>query len=262
MGKTVENTPFVWTVLREIQESVKKEVNDINCQWSAMYGDYMFYLYRKENIVGNKTIPVRKNELPLPAQDQPYTNTAESYLEKADINSPSASARRNAPGNNYMSFDVDNGWQYAGLRAKPDLKYKISIIYLDHGSDTFSVEYKDEAGLLKKLDVAKTATDKWIKKDWEITDIYLDDQMEGMTDFRINNNADGDEIVHMVQLWGSGEGATFPEVGVTGRPPQGQQSVGGGATATPRPTATPTPTLKPIQWMGVGNAPQANTPTP
>jgi len=256
MGKSVETTPFVWTVPRELQKSVKKE--EWSGQLSYLYGDYNFYLYRRENIPGNKTFPVRENELPETAKKQPFSNPADSNTHADMTNrpeTPSSSARRTdqASGNKFMSFDIDNGWQYAGIDTTDaqyrDVEYKISLIYLDKGSDKFSVEYKDQSGALKKDTVTKTNSNTWKKYEKIVKDAYFNDTLDGMTDIRINSEDGGDETIHMLQIWGKGPGATFPEQPVSHFPDQIDNDI------PDAPTGTPTPTPRPIDWFGILNAP-------
>ncbi len=205
LGKTAENTPSVWTVMREVQDSIQKE--DWGCQQSGTYGDYQFYMYRRDNITGNKTVALTKNDLPTVAQNQPYTNPNET--DAGSNKSPTYTARRTdqTSNNNYMSFDIDNGWPYASLQPQANLSYKIVLIYLDKGTDKFSIEYPDVSSNVKKNQTTKINTNKWIRKEIVINDAYFNDQLSGNTDIRIYNENDGDEIVHLLQVVGLGSGS-------------------------------------------------------
>jgi hypothetical protein len=234
LGKTVVNTPIVWTTLREVADNMQKE--DYDCWQSGVYGDYSFYLYRRENISGNKTVPITRNDLSEKAQWEDFTNIANNDPFNVKSLSPWYTARRTdqASGNNFMSFDIDNGWSYAGLPPGTDHSYKFILTYLDKGNDKFFIEYKDGSNQLKRIEVIKQNSGGWIRKQFDIQDAYFNDQLEGLTDLRINSNGDGDETIHMLDLRASGT-TDCPKGGCPTIPP------------TPKPPATPTipPTSNP-----------------
>jgi|GEM_PF-4101259 len=282
LGKNVENTPSVWTVMREIQVPNKKE----NWGWpapgkvwgSGVYGDYNFFMYRRDNIAGNRAIKVTQAEIPgvwgnkdIPgsstlAKAQAYTNGATmlyfdynrngNYRDDAENGSTIGTARRTdiASGNRYMSFDIDNGWKWAGLRPSQNagLKYKVVVIYLNRGTDNFYIEYKNEAGQLVRKEIRKGPitnipetdsgpqtnwVDKWVRYTTEVTDAYFNDQLEGQTDIRINAGDSGDEIIQLVEVQNSllyPDGEVIPS-GYPTRVP----------TATPTNGPSPTPTVAP-----------------
>ncbi len=225
LGKEASSANQVWSVLREVPDGAKKkaEMNPYKCSISGYYGDFSSYLYRRENLTNNKTEALdynnnmfrgtyRDGESNDFAYDQPFTNrSGEGPLPDPITYQPmkgliAKTARKNAPDNHLMSFDIDNGWQYAGLRPSESLKYKVYVIYLDRGTDELILEYKDGSGNLKGEIVSKTNTGRWIRKEWMLTDAYFADQLEGMTDIRINDNNDGYEVIHMMQIVGEGEG--------------------------------------------------------
>ena len=194
LGKTAETTPSVWTVLREIQDSMRKE--SWSCTMSGVYGDYSFFLYRRENLNANKTIPVRNVDLPEEAKKQPYTIPLTTDFYSNPTNTYTARRTSQASGDNYMSFDIDNSWQGAG----EGKSYRIILVYLDKGSDSFSLEYKDKNGNLQRINVRKGNSLRWIRGEWEINNAVFNDLLEGMTDIRLNNNQDGDEVVHSLEI--------------------------------------------------------------
>lgn len=257
LQKKPGNSPLVYSVLREVGDSMRKELDINGCSISGVYGDYSFYLYRRENLADNATIPVKALDLPPETYDQPYTNkqTGDLVHESGKNVTNTYSARRTdqSSGNNFMSFDVDNGWQFSLIKPSEGISYRVSIIYLDKGSDKFFLEYKNEAGELKKTEIIKTNTNKWIKKDVSINDGYFNDQLEGQTDFRINNNQDGDEVIHLVQIWGQ-RGSQPPTPTATGI------STIPTLTLTPTPPPTISGTLTPTPTVQTGLLNQINCP--
>lgn len=196
LGKNVFDTPVVWTVLRDLENGEKKE--ELDCWISGFYGDYMNYLYRRENLEANHTTTVSREELPTEAKYQHYTIPPVSprYEEKKIPLTIAARKTNYSSGNNYMSFDIDNAWAY-----RQESVYTIGLVYLDLGSDKLILEYPNKQNEIVKKEITKTNTKKWILKHIVLNDAYFGDQLEGMTDFRIYNNKDGDEIVHRVEVW-------------------------------------------------------------
>jgi hypothetical protein len=96
------------------------------------------------------------------------------------------------------------------------LKYLITLIYLDKGSDSFAIEYYNFAGELKNIIVNKTNSNQWKRQQWEINDAYFNDQFDGQTDIRINCNKDGDETIHLLDIKNIGVSLNQPCPGGTG----------------------------------------------
>jgi len=214
LQKTPADSPMVWTAMRDTHDIMKKEDSYNNCQMSGVYGDYSFYIYRKEEVSGGRTVALKQNDLPTETRDQIYTNKSNGSSSKPGVVSQIYTARRTdaASGNNYMYFDIDNGWKYAGLRPDGQRRYKIILTYLDKGSDTLGLEYSDENNQIKKINIQKNGSNLWIRKEILIGDAYFNDQLTGRTDIRINNNGDGDETIHMIQVWGEGAVGPGPDV--------------------------------------------------
>jgi len=215
LQKTPSDSPMVWAAMRDTHDSMKKEDPANNCQQSGVYGDYSFYLYRRETVAGGRTVALKQDSLPAETKEQIYTNKSGSHLSRGGVPSQIYTARRtdSATGNNYMFFDIDNGWKYAGLVPDGQRKYKIIFVYLDKGSDTLSLEYGGANNQTKKIDIRKGGSNQWIRKEIFVNDAYFNDQMPGQTDIKLNNNGDGDETIHMLQVWG--EGGTSPGVSPT-----------------------------------------------
>jgi len=233
LGKTIEDTPDVWIALRDTGHRL--EGNPEYWATSGKYGDYEYWLYRPENvranmnaypdykggneinqnIAGNRTVVVNERDLPG------------GQCDLADRPPESWKARRTnqAGGQNYMSFKVDDDYP-----AKKQNKsgYKITVTYVDQnqnsggGEDKFLIQYKKRGSdqVYSSAPATKTRRtesgalchnqdepipegeadycDWWQSHEFILPDAYFNNQMPGGTDFRIYNNEDGDEIIHMV----------------------------------------------------------------
>ena len=126
-----------------------------------------------------------------------------------------------------MSFKVDGDYP-----AKKQNKsgYKVTVVYVDQnqnsggGEDKFLIQYKKrgssqvhssapavktrrtESGSLchdqdKPIPAGEDDyTNWWQAHEFILPDAYFNNQMPGGTDFRIYNNEDGDDIIHMVKV--------------------------------------------------------------
>ncbi|HBY93347.1 MAG TPA: hypothetical protein DEP84_05170 [Chloroflexi bacterium] len=198
LGKSCETTPSAWVVLREVADDNTKEANDF---WSSgTYGDYQFCLYRPL-VSGAQASPVRGIDLPVPAQGQYFTNP---YKAKHGANSqiialPGYSGRKTDQG--WMYFDIDDSYVLAGQHSQePSNQWRITIVYLDAGTDTWSLRYADAHGAEHRLDVTKTNSGEWREQTWTIWDLVANNQWPGSTDFALSDNSDGTEIFHRLQV--------------------------------------------------------------
>jgi hypothetical protein len=256
MQKKVNNIPMVWTVLRDLQDDVKKDDPYWGCGMSGLYGDYSVYMYRRDNLNKNKSVPVKYTELPSKTYGQIYTNKTLKNLSRLDVESPAYTARRTdqASGNDYMSFDIDNGWRSAGLKPDGRRSYKIVLVYLDNGHDSLGVEYYDGNNQLKSYDIQKTGTSLWKRQVINLNDAYFNDQFTGKTDLRINNRQDGDETIHMIQVWDNGQTSGEPTP-TSGQNPTPSQPATPTPSSGPNPSPSPRPSSNPNPSPGPSNSP-------
>ncbi|MGQ9584822.1 MAG: DNRLRE domain-containing protein, partial [Anaerolineae bacterium] len=249
LGTRIETTNQVWIVLRDTE--LPKEM--YNGYGSGEYGDWDRGLTRPENLPGNGTVLVKKEELPQRAQVQPYAR----QCRRTD----------QASGNTEMSFSVDDRFGYAGkapLAQDPagGVWFEIEIIFLNHyeaeGADTLSLKYKDAQGnevtqVLQKGS-ALGERDSWVVHVWRVEDALFNNRMPGSTDFAISCNGDGDEHIHRVRV-----------IGHTGREPPTRATptpAGKGGTSTPT-SPSPTPSSPPPTPTPSPPAPTATfTPAP
>jgi hypothetical protein len=234
LGVTIQDTPSIWTVLRDT-EYPKQDWGTGGV--SGHMGDWSFWLYHRTAPSGGQSVRIWREDMPHGARDSIYARQA----------------RRTDEINNqrYMYFDMDDAYPYVG--AKPidesggNVSYLVRVIFVNHGSDTLSLEYRNYRGELVRQTLQKGsnlgAADSWIDHTFTVTDGYFNNNMSG-SDFRISSNGDGNEIVHLVEV-----------VGNWGEPP----------TPTPTPTATSTPTNTPTRtptFTPTNTSTPTNTPTP
>lgn len=205
-GRTITDTPGVWVALRETEYS-----------WFPERGNFSFWLYQVDSVSGGRTVPLFNLGT---APEGRYTRRTDK-----------------ASSNNYMYFDVDDGFIKDGITP-----VTITITYLDQGKDTWELQYDSAAGGATKSAgvVTKGNTGYWLKKSFNLPDAKFANRGPGGTDFRLYSRADGDETVHFVLV----ESSTHP-------------------APTPRPTATRTTTPTPANTPTRTPTPRAtNTPTP
>jgi hypothetical protein len=161
LGVTIDNTPDVWTVLRDAEYP--------RLDWgsggqSGHIGDWTFWLQR----LPDDSVIVKRAQLPAAAQ--------------ADVRSRQA---RRFTGT--MSFDIDDRFQGDTL----------TITLLDEGTDTLSVSYCTQDGNTRTQTRYKTDTGQWV--DWTVSLAGLAQQEDG-ADLRVDANGDGAETLHMVRV--------------------------------------------------------------
>jgi len=217
LHRTIQDTPSVWTVLRDREY---ERVDWHNAGTSGHMGDWIFWLTRRDE-PGGLTVRVWENELPAESRQQIYSRQARRTDQ--------------VRGNPYMYFDIDDGYPYVGQ--KPSLEpggvvsYSVRAILLNRGNDTLALQYRDYRGDLASRVIQKGphlgAENNWVTLVWEISDAYLNNNMGSATsDFRISSEGDGDEVIHLVEVSGRWTGPVT-------------------ATPTPEGAFTPTPTLAP-----------------
>ena len=184
LGVTPENTPDVWTVLRDSEFEPVLWGEGRKDGYSGKIGDWTFWMKRIEGLPGQKTVHVTRADLP--------------EAVRGDIQSRHARRTDQASGNTMMSFNIDDRVWFAGQQAPP-VRFKVVMIFLNHGNDTLSLEYKNRQGQLVRKTLQKGThlgpADQWYKQIWVIDDAVFENGLPGGADVRINCNGDGDETV-------------------------------------------------------------------
>lgn len=208
IGKDINDTPGVWSLLRETVFK-KEDLNNV----SGKYGDYDYFLYRAEDLDGNLTVPVAYPEVEAVAPgtaDQIYTKASNPIRTMGSF----IAGRKVAPGSRYMSFDVDDGYRYAGKVSS----YDVRIVYLDIGNESFKFQYKDVNGNWQEKIIAKTNTKLWQEAILTIDGAFFNNNgSEGInadkypTDFRLDFES-GSTVIHFIEVAGVGN------VNVSARP--------------------------------------------
>lgn len=207
IGKDVNDTPGAWIYLRETTH--KKEEGDKNV--SGKYGDYDYYLYRPEDLSNNHTVPVSYPEIKQVAPGTAY------QIYTHDVNSARGPkdqfvGRKVASGNRFMSFDVDDGYRYAGRVSS----YEVRIVYLDVGTDSFDFQYKNQGNEWVEKVINKTDTKVWKEAQFVIDGANFNnnasegaDALKYPADFRLDF-ADNPTIIHLVEIRGRGDVSVPP----------------------------------------------------
>jgi len=104
-------------------------------------------------------------------------------------------ARKITARKNRMRFQIDPDWP-----AKRTVGFDIEVTYIDEGSDQWKLEYKNAAGEIKQVAVRKTDTGRFIRKRLALPDAKFTSPFAGGGDFRIYNNNDGEDWIHMVRV--------------------------------------------------------------
>ena len=241
IGRTLADTPDVWCALRDTEFPLQTWGAGGSSGQSGHIGDWTFWLTRLENAPGNKTVRLMKAELPAACQDQVYSRQARRTDQTT--------------GNPYMSFDIADGYPYVGQKPLSEpggsVAYQVELIILNHGTDTFSLQYRDWAGNLVSKTIQKGPAlgpaDRWVTLNLDLQDAYLNNNLPGGADLRLSCNNDGDETVHFVLVRGyrvsEAQGATTP------------------ATPTPTPAQPPTSAPTPTLPMIISDSTGAPTPS-
>ncbi len=196
LGRTVEDTPDVWIVLRETygREFCWTSSDGVYRCHGPHRGDFEYWLYRSDSAPGSQTRALLgrqlQTELPDLARNQIYGWHSTRRTDQAS-------------GNPYMSFDVDDRYPFAGSQPKAaggDVSWIVSLTFVNHGSDTLSLEYMDYQGRIVSRPLTKGPVlgpvGGWVNHTWRVDDASFDNSMPGQIDFRINCNGDGDEFAH------------------------------------------------------------------
>ncbi len=251
-GRTPYDTPTVWVALRESGYT-----------WYPKQGNYSFYLYQNDNITGGRTRALTYRAAGTAAYQ--IQNTAEVDAAQTWLGESWESwiTRRTdqATGNPYMYFDVDDRYLLGGTGV-----ISLSVTYFDHGSDTWSLDYDAGGGAVLSRLIQKTNTNTWKKTLFWLTAARMGNGMAGGSDFRINSNGDGDEVIHFVQLQHYGTPPASPTPSPTLSPTVTPTPVYTSTpTNTPTPTQSPTPVYTPTPTATPTHTPTltaTHTPTP
>lgn len=231
LGKTIDNTPDVWVVLRTTQitkvcwcGAKREDCMSPDCCYTDSGGrricigpqrtNFSYWLYQKDDVPGGKTktLRIQGSSLPAEATNHPY---ARFIGRQTDQNSQQP----------FMFFDIEDGYT---LNKN---SFEITVTFVNYGSDKLSLEYLNKNGQRVKKTINKGQSlgnvNGWVDYKWTLTDADFSNKLDGGTDFLINCDNDGDEYIHRVMVKGIGPGGT-PN-----------------PTQPPQPTLTTTPTVTP-----------------
>lgn len=176
--KTAQTTPRAWVALHEDYTPQPSNLRQRN---------FTFYLDQFEgtNIDGktSTTSPLWSG----------FNNTS---LIGGDYRG--AFARSTYPGRVMAFRGISDNNNNSYITAGPQ-SATIIIIYLDQSSNTISLYYNSPTGVKQAWNVIKTNTGKWTDKTVTVTDALFNKGIDG-ADFYIDDNNDGDEVLHWVSV--------------------------------------------------------------
>ena len=261
LGKSIQDTPDVWTVLRDThwQDTSWLGSDGIRRTYGPHHGDLQYWLYRSDTAPGSRSV---------------FLNAETLYAELPPLAAQHIyawhSTRRTDQGtsNPYLSFDIDDAYPYVGQvprAAGGQVSWSITVTLVNTGADTFSLEYVDYYGNLVERRVTKGAAlgtmGNWVDYTFRVDDAYMNNGLPGGMDFRIDCNGDGNEIVHRLIV--KAEGPTPPTPTPTRtRPPTATPTETLTPTTTRTPTYTPTGTITPPTPTNTVVVPPTRTRTP
>jgi len=236
LGRTLADTPSVWTAIRES-----------GYIWYPECGNFDFWLYQDDSVPGGKTVVVTYRtglNFPTTTSGCTITNKTEQgvNLGGSFVSKESWITRRtdSASGNRYMFFKVDDGYVF-----NTNQTITVTVTYFDRGTDGWELLYDSATGQRSGGTITKTNSLTWKKATFVLANARFANSLTGGSDFYIDGRTDGDEYIHFVDVTKSGG------TGPTSTP-----------TGTPGPTSTPTntPTRTPTHTSGASPTP-THTPT-
>lgn len=243
LGKSIENTPDVWIMLRDTyrQDTSYTGSDGVLRTYGPHHGDAQFWLYRSDSAPGSHSFIMRAEslaELPTPARSHVYAWMSTRRTDQAT-------------GNPYMSFDIEDRYPYAGQvpeAAGGQVSWQITVTLVNTGTDSLSLEYLDYYGNLVERSVTKGTAlgtvNQWVDYSWNLDDAYFNNGLPGGMDFRIDCNNDGNEFIHRLIVRADGPPPPTPTPTRT-RPPTSTPTQTLTPTRTGTPTNTPTGTITP-----------------
>jgi hypothetical protein len=165
LGRTIEDTPSVWTALREPVST-----------WYPQRGNFTFWLYQNNDVSGGATVPL--------------------WNVTSDMRGRYARRTNGVAGNPYMYFNVDDGYLLGGNNA-----VSITVTYLDQGTGAWRLEYDSvDDPYAVGFTVQKQNTGQWRTVSHVLSNVHFGNRQNGGNDFRIYNGGDDDDIFHFVDL--------------------------------------------------------------
>ncbi len=180
LGRTIDDTPSVWTIMREPLAT-----------WFPQRGNYNFWLYQDTAVSGGATVPLWNVT----------TDMRGRYARRTD----------NASNNPYMYFDVDDDYMLGGSNV-----VSITVTYLDQGIGTWTLEYDSvESPYTLGMSVQKYNTGEWRTATQVLSGAYFANRQNGGNDLRLTSGGDDNDTFHKVEVVRL---TTFEEVGVVLQP--------------------------------------------
>ncbi len=165
LGRTLQDTPSVWTALREPVST-----------WYPQRGNFSFWLYQNNSVPGGASVPL--------------------WNVTSDMRGRYARRTNGVAGNPYMYFNVDDGYIHGGTNT-----ISVTVTYLDQGTGTWRLEYDAvNDPYTTGLTVQKQNSGQWRTVSQVLSNVYFGNRQNGGNDFRIYNGGDDDDIFHFVDV--------------------------------------------------------------
>jgi len=199
LGVKAANAPAAWVALREHRDpwrpltcmGIDAPAQHQNPQW----GNYGFFMDQRDDLPGGRTVPETND----PKVTRMASNT-HPYNPALPPGKEAWTVRRTdeRTGNRYMFFDVTRDY-LSGVHSAT-----VKVTYWDHGTDTWSLYYRDAQGRVVRAGlVRKTNSGRWKTAVFQLARARWDNSLPegtGGADFYLDSNNDGDEWIHFVEV--------------------------------------------------------------
>ncbi len=252
LGRSITTTNEVWVAMRytEYITPTRGSVTQTGWMDDATYG---LRLASSAPLVRRAQLAAAPFSLPAAALDHPFALMARRT--------------NSAQGVKTIGFAVDQRWPF--WKQKPQsadpsgVWYDVTVKYLDQGSDSFSLVYKDVAGATQRYLINKSNSNTWLTTTVTLQDAYLAAGLDGAD--LVLDAGTGDEVIHMVSITGHASAPSmdsYIDLSVTDR--NGwialQKDAQATATALARlPGVLATPTINKSLWLPLAE-PKASAP--
>ena len=253
LGRSITTTNEVWVAMRGTEYITPTRGSVTQTGWidDATYG---LRVSSSAPLLRRAQLAAAPFSLPAAALDHPFALMA----RRTD----------SAQGVKTIGFAVDQRWPF--WKQKPQsadpagVWYDVTVKYLDHGRDSFSLVYKDLAGATQSYLINKSDSNTWLTSTVTLKNAYLAGGLADGADLILDAGT-GDEVIHMVSIAGHAsaprdDNVLAPSVIDRGSWVALQMDAQATATALARlPGVLATPTLNKSLWLPLAE-PQASAP--
>jgi hypothetical protein len=221
LGRDVYSAPSVLTVLRD---TVHTDASYANTAWDTRgeFGNWSRYLTLITNTKDSSEYP----SVHCQSLKAPYNKVNTDRIFGCWDGMDRIVARQTTAQKPYMDFFIDSRWP-----AKQSTGFKLEIIYIDNGTDRFNLSYKDSSNQTQTVTVQKNNTSRFVRHLFNLPSMAAKFSLSGTSNFRLDDNGDGSEQIHLVHL--------IPQNWSAPKWDFQNSSSAGNPTSAPQPTAIP-----------------------